>query len=68
MNFLAGLIFALQTEEGVLVAGLVEAGHSCLFFVYAFGIAFELRGLGEGTCLLSLHFIFNYINKKGRKL
>ena len=58
MHFLARLVLALETEEGVLVAAFVETGHPCLFFVDAFGIAFELRRLGDGALLLSLHFIF----------
>ena len=48
VNGLARLILALKAEECILMTALIQAGHPCFFFIDAFRIGFELRGLREG--------------------
>ena len=58
VDLLAALIVALEAEEGVLLAPLVETYHPCLLFVHALRKVLDfLEDLGRGlSILLFFHF------------
>jgi len=44
MDGFAGLIFALQTEEGVILTSFVETDHSCFLLVETGRVGFDFDG------------------------